>query len=56
MNPEEILKMSLGQYVKKRFAELLKKGTNGEKAYTIAMGEYVKAYVDRAKKGARAKR
>ena len=49
---EEILKLTFAQYVKKRFTELLKKGMNGEKAYTIAVGEYVNAAVEKAKKNA----
>lgn len=50
MTQAEILKLTFSQYVKRRFGELLKKGTNGEKAYTIAVAEYVKAAVDQAKR------
>lgn len=43
MTNKEILSYSFGQYVKRRFSELLKQGVNGEKAYTTAVAEYVKA-------------
>ena len=51
MNP--ILKLSFSKYVKTRFAELLKQGVDGEKAYTIAAGEYIKAALDQSKKNAK---
>lgn len=53
---DEILKLSLAQYVKKRFAQLLKEKVNAERAYTIAVGEYVNAALQKAKKEASAKR
>lgn len=50
MTMDEILKYSFSQYVKMRFAELLRQKVNGEEAYATASGEYIVAATERARK------